>query len=55
MFEAILQDLKYAARGLAKSPGFSALVILSVSPGLKRPRFARFCSWGFFRPMGGTR
>ena len=34
MFEAIFQDLKYAARGLGKSPGFSATVILTLALGI---------------------
>jgi len=34
MFPAIAQDLKYAARGLARSPGFSATVILTLALGI---------------------
>ena len=34
MFGAIFQDLKYAARGMGKSPGFSAMVILTLALGM---------------------
>ena len=34
MFRAIFQDLKYAARGLAKNPAFSATVILTLALGI---------------------
>ena len=34
MLDAMLQDLKYAARGLAKSPGFSAMVIFTLALGM---------------------
>src|SRR5579864_3118420 len=34
MFEAIAQDLKYAARGLRKNPGFSVTVILTLALGI---------------------
>jgi hypothetical protein len=33
MLGAIFQDLKYAARGMGKSPGFSAMVILTLALG----------------------
>ena len=34
MFGAIFQDLKYAARGMGKGPGFSAMVILTLALGM---------------------
>jgi predicted permease len=34
MFETTFQDLKYAMRGLAKNPGFSATVILTLALGI---------------------
>lgn len=34
MFGVIFQDLKYAARGMAKSPAFSAMVILTLALGM---------------------
>ncbi|MDQ6893083.1 MAG: ABC transporter permease [Acidobacteriota bacterium] len=34
MLQAMFRDLKYAARGLGKSPGFSAIVILTLALGI---------------------
>ena len=34
MFEAMFQDLQYAARRLGKSPGFSATVIVTLALGI---------------------
>jgi putative ABC transport system permease protein len=34
MFEAVVRDLKYAARGLGRSPAFSAMVILTLALGI---------------------
>ena len=34
MFEAMIQDLKFAARGLAKNLGFSGAVILTLALGI---------------------
>ena len=34
MFEAAFGDLRYAARALAKSPGFNSLVILTLALGI---------------------
>src|SRR5437762_6382623 len=34
MFGAIFQDLKHAARGMGKKPGFSAMVVLTLALGM---------------------
>jgi putative ABC transport system permease protein len=35
MFEAMVQDVRYAIRGLGKSPGFNATVIFTLALGIR--------------------
>ena len=56
LFHAMDQDVRYAARGLAKSPGFALGVVLSLAVGIGANAAAfSFIDAAVFRPFPGVR
>src|SRR5688572_7518161 len=56
VFHALDQDLRYAMRGLVKSPGFALGVVLSLAVGIGANATAfSFIDAAFFRPFPGVR
>ncbi len=54
--DALIQDLRYAVRQLAKNPGFAAAVILTLTLGVgANTAVFSLVNWLAFRPLSGVR